>query len=101
METVVSVCVDGLVVYSVSPFMFSRSCTGSHFVMRLREWLIFRRYFTWDSGKFPTPADMQKSLAKKGRKVGPACMLQPMPPCSVRCTPYEYDDVHVSDGGHH
>jgi alpha 1,3-glucosidase len=28
-----------------------------------------KRYFTWDSGKFPMPADMQKSLAKKGRKM--------------------------------
>ena len=27
------------------------------------------RYFTWDTGKFPTPADMQNKLAQKGRKV--------------------------------
>ena len=27
------------------------------------------RYFTWDSGKFPSPAEMQNKLAHKGRKV--------------------------------
>ena len=29
-----------------------------------------KRYFTWDSGKFPNPAEMQDKLAAKGRKVG-------------------------------
>jgi len=28
-----------------------------------------KRYFTWDSGKFPNPAGMQDKLAAKGRKV--------------------------------
>ena len=28
-----------------------------------------KRYLTWDTGKFPTPADMQNKLATKGRKV--------------------------------
>jgi alpha 1,3-glucosidase len=28
-----------------------------------------KRYFTWDDHKFPTPVEMQKSLAEKGRKV--------------------------------
>ena len=28
-----------------------------------------KRYFTWDSGKFSNPEDMQDKLAAKGRKV--------------------------------
>lgn len=28
-----------------------------------------KKYFTWDSSKFPSPADMQNKLASKGRKV--------------------------------
>ena len=28
-----------------------------------------KKYFTWDSSKFPTPKDMQDKLAKTGRKV--------------------------------
>ncbi|EDV29833.1 uncharacterized protein TRIADDRAFT_37096 [Trichoplax adhaerens] len=28
-----------------------------------------KKYFTWDSTKFPNPEDMQKSLAAKGRKM--------------------------------
>ncbi|KAF8950735.1 hypothetical protein BGZ52_001596, partial [Haplosporangium bisporale] len=28
-----------------------------------------KRYFTWDEAKFPNPADMQQSLANKGRKM--------------------------------
>eukprot|EP00003_Mantamonas_plastica_P006535 TRINITY_DN1534_c0_g1_i2.p1 TRINITY_DN1534_c0_g1~~TRINITY_DN1534_c0_g1_i2.p1 ORF type:complete len:651 (-),score=209.59 TRINITY_DN1534_c0_g1_i2:130-2082(-) len=28
-----------------------------------------KRYFTWDSGAFPTPQDMQNKLAEKGRKM--------------------------------
>ena len=28
-----------------------------------------RRYFTWDSNKFPSPVDMINELATKGRKV--------------------------------
>ena len=37
------------------------------------------RYFTWDSGKFPTPADMLNRLAKKGRKV--CCSQYACLPC--------------------
>jgi len=28
-----------------------------------------KRYFTWDSNKFPTPKKMQEMVATKGRKV--------------------------------
>lgn len=29
----------------------------------------FSRYFTWDSGKFPSSVDMLNGVAAKGRKV--------------------------------
>ena len=28
-----------------------------------------KRYFTWDSGKFPSPEEMQQNLSSLGRKV--------------------------------
>ncbi|RKP05444.1 glycosyl hydrolases family 31-domain-containing protein [Thamnocephalis sphaerospora] len=34
------------------------------------EHTVERRYFTWDSTKFPDPVVMQKSLASRARKVG-------------------------------
>ena len=32
-----------------------------------------KKYFTWDSGKFPNPVEMQNKIAAKGRKVGESC----------------------------
>ena len=31
--------------------------------------LSISRYFTWDTAKFPNPAEMQSKLATKGRKM--------------------------------
>ena len=42
---------------------------GLIFIVNKMVSIEMRRYFTWDSHKFPNPVEMQNALAARGRKM--------------------------------